>query len=163
MPNSNNGRVLLRTETDFVRAFQFLQLNGYPFFWSPEALARGLVVRVMDDDGETVGYVWGEWLDTGVVSLHAAARAGLRLPIFASDMIEQFVRIAFLIGADEVVTSVDGHPHPRPLERLLRRLGFEEVHDEYGRDTCFTLNTWSFLGHREPRRRRLVRPSNPDE
>jgi hypothetical protein len=142
--------VLLRTETDFVAAFQFLQLNDYPFFWSPSDLARGLVVRVMADGGDTVAYAWGEWLDAGVISFHACVRAGDRLPLFTSDLLDQLVRIGFLVGADEVVTSVEGHPTPRPLERLLRRLGFEEVRNVYGRDICFTLNTWSYLGNREP-------------
>lgn len=146
-------RAYCRVETDPVQAFQFLQLNGYPYFWSPDDLSRGIIVRVIDPDADTLGYVWGEWLNTGLLSFHVCARSGSRLPFFTSDLLDQLVLIGFWLGADDVETALDGHPNPLPVRRLLKCLGFSEVRDD--EVVRYTLNTWSYLGQQQQQFRKL--------
>jgi hypothetical protein len=105
---------LLRVE-DPVSAFQFLQLNGYPFFWSLEDLSACLLVRVLDENGWQIGLVWGEWKDTGLLMFHACAAPGHRLPWFGADLLDQLCNLAFFVGADEITTSIT---MARKIERL---------------------------------------------
>lgn len=105
-----------------------------------------MVVRVESGPGVALGYVWGEWLAVGVMAFHACSLEGERLPIFTTDFLDQLLVMAFWIGADEVVTALDGHPRPKPIERLLKSLGFDKLHDAYGTDTCFTINTRTYHG-----------------
>lgn len=138
------NRARLRIETNPNAVFQFLQLNSYPYFWAPQALSVAIVVRAENDAGETLGYFWGHWVDTGVLAFHACHREGTRFPIFTSDIIAQLVLMAFWIGADELVTTLLDHPNPGPVVRFLKRLGFEEGSDAYGFDTFLSLNTWTY-------------------
>lgn len=121
----------------------FLQVNHYPHFWSPDELAECLVVRVMDDHGDTLGYVWGEWKDTGLMAIHGCAAEGRKLPLFTSNMFVRLCDLAFAVGADEITTNVSLSPSKAALRRLHRRLGLEVAEDED------TLNLWSLHGQKE--------------
>ncbi len=136
---------LVRAETDLASVFQFLQLNGYPFFWSIEDLSECIVVQVMDIEGELLGYVWGRWVNTGVLQFHVCSKRGTRLPFLSSDLLHQLFSIAFLIGADDVVTTLSGGL--KPIRRLLQRLGFDQKPCGEGASE-FTLNLWTYYGRK---------------
>lgn len=133
--------VFLRIETDAAASFTFLQLNGYPHFWSPRQLSDSCVVRVMDAAGETLGYVWGFISRPGVMDFHGCAASGHRLPFFSSDLLAQLGKLAFAVGADTLTTRIEGSPS-NPLRRLLLRLGFSETPDAEGGST-FSRNLWT--------------------
>lgn len=137
---------LLRVETDPNAAFMFLQVNHYQYWWSPEDLALCLVVRVMDAHGDTLGYVWGEWEDTGVMAFHGCAQHGRKLPLFTSNLFVRLCDLAFACGADELTTNVSLSPNQAALRRLHRRLGLEVGDDED------TLNLWNLHGQEKVRR-----------
>lgn len=138
-------RAICRIETDFTAAFQFLQFNRYPYFWSPDRLTRCAVVRVEDRGGSVIGYVWGEWLDVSVMAFHVCAREGTRLPLHSTDLLDQLLTMAFWLGADVAMTALDGHPRPKPIERLLKSFGFAVTPDAHGEDT-YTLNLRTYHG-----------------
>lgn len=141
MPGRTANR--LRIETDPVAAFTFLQLNHYPFFWPPERLAAALLCQVLDDAGNQIGLIWGEWEDTGVLSVHACAATGSPLCLSSTDLMRRLCEIAFFVGADEITTAVSMTPNPAAMGRLLLRLGFEEGDDN------FTLNLWNLNGQQQ--------------
>lgn len=139
------SKVLCRIETDPLAIFRFLQLNGYPRFWSPEQFQDGvLAVRVMDLAQNTLGYIWGRWVETGRFGFHVCAAKGTSLPFLGSDLLSQLYQMGFWIGADEIVTNVDGHPDQRAIHRLLRRAGFAPVPRTDG-GSDYALNLWTLI------------------
>lgn len=159
------SKVLCRIETDPVAVFKFTQLNDYPVFWSPDRLspeAGVLSVRVMNTQLETLGYIWGDWLEPGRFSFHACARRGDNFPWFGSDLLDQLCLYAFWIGADELVTNVDGHKNFRLLRRLLLRLGFAELPRTDG-GSDFSLNLWNTNGTLEAADDGTGPAENPDQ
>lgn len=143
--------VFCRIETDPVALFQFLQLNGYPYWFSLDRLStpETLRVRILDNNGDPIGYMWGDWVEVGRFHFHLCALAGRSLPLFSSDLLDQLLRMTFWVGADEVVTNVDGHSRFPQLRRLLLRIGFsEDPRSDGGSD--FALNLWSRYGKEDP-------------
>lgn len=146
--------VRLRIETNPVDAFTFLQLNSYPYFWAPDDLAAGLVVRVLNGEGELRGYVWGGFTAPGAFTFHVCAKAGTRLPWFSSDLLDQLCRTGFLMGADELRTRLRDRVEDRALSRLLQRLGFTLSDPEPDGGITLSLNLWNHNGLEQ---RRLAR------
>ncbi|SFZ81677.1 hypothetical protein SAMN02983003_0629 [Devosia enhydra] len=115
----------------------FLQINGYPFFWSLDELADCLRVNILSPDGSLLGVAWGSWDEPGILRFHGCAAKGARLPFFTSDLVDQLCRLAFAVGADKVVTSHTLNPNRKPLDRFLLMLGFEKE------DQGFSRNLWT--------------------
>lgn len=113
-------------------------------------------MRVETEGGELLGYVWGEWADVNLMRFHVCAREGARLPFFRSDLLDQLVLMAFWLGADVIDTRLDDHPNPKPIERLLKSLGFAVSVDDHG--TSFTTNTRTYLGLQRP----VIEQSGPN-
>lgn len=131
------SRALCRVETDPGAFFMFLQINGYPFFWSLDELTDCLRVNVLSSDGSLLGVTWGSWDGPGILRFHGCAARGARLPFFTSDLVDQLCRLAFAVGADRVVTSHTLNPNRKPLDRFLLMLGFEKEGEG------FSLNLWN--------------------
>lgn len=122
----------------------FLQLNGYPFFWSLEELSPCLRINILDDDENLLGVAWGSWDEPGILRFHGCAAKGARLPFFTSDLVEQLCRLAFAVGADFVVTDHSLNHNRKPLDRFLLMLGFEREDDG-----SFSRNLWITNGQQE--------------
>lgn len=121
----------------------FLKANDYPLEWNEAMLAKTIIARLFDDDNATIGIVWAHWIDTGVLAFHVCIGRGYRVRWLDPQVIERLYMMAFWLGADEIVTSVDDVPNARQLRSMLLRFGFTEDHGEYGRDTIFTKNLWN--------------------
>lgn len=133
----------LRVEYDLELVSQFLKDNGYPFEWSSDQLGTTLVIRAFDDGDNTVAYFWGQWVQTGVMAFHVCVAKGRYGICFRRPVIAELEKIAFLVGADELLTSVGGLPHAARLRLILLHQGFEEVDEAYGKQQIFTKNLWT--------------------
>lgn len=109
-----------RVEPDHLALLSYLQANNYPVQWTPDMLVDCIVVRIFDDTG-TIGYCWGHWLFPRTLAFHVCAAR----PRWVRALPELF-QIAFWLGADDLVASLDGHSQPSRLRSLLLRAGFME-------------------------------------
>lgn len=109
-----------RIEPDHGAVIDHLILHHYPVPWNEAMLAECAVVRVYDDAG-TVGYFWGHWVSRGTMSFHVCADR----PVWVRSLPELY-QIAFWLGADFLVASLDGHPSPERVRSLLLWQGFTE-------------------------------------
>jgi GNAT superfamily N-acetyltransferase len=138
--------VYVRVEHDHDLVIGFLVANEYPRSWTKAMLADCLVVRVFTDN-ETIGYIWGQWVDTGIMTFHACVTPWFRGRWLTPALLEELEKIAFWVGADQLIASTDDLPKGPKMARLLKRLGFEEDDPTpFETTTIFTKNLWTDHG-----------------
>lgn len=122
---------------------QFLKDNRYPIEWTEEMFSDALAVKVFDDVG-TIGYFWGQWLDTGCLGIHVCVDQDRYRDWYRSDILHQLKQIGFWLGADELFTSIrDDVPKARKVRLMLRRVGFTADPGRFGEDHGYTCNLWT--------------------
>lgn len=135
---------ICRVEYNHAEVIEFLQYVNYPVEWTEDMFKQALVVRVSDMES-LIGYFWGTWVDHGVMVIHVAIdpdRAGAWAD---PELISELLRIAFWLGADEVIASFEGNPRAAQMARLVRRFGFVEEPELYDKTSVFSLNLWNLI------------------
>jgi len=127
-----------RIEVNRASVIDYLREHKYPIEWTEQMLGQTLMVRLFDDEG-TVGYVWGVWIDEGVLAIHACV--GRRYGVWLRSIARDLEKIAFWLGADDLVIGTEGVPHARLLARLAKQQGYEE--SELEGQQIFIKNLWS--------------------
>lgn len=139
----------MKTEVtaDLETVVQFLASQSYPFDWTPSRLADCTVVAIQAD-GETAGYIWGEWHPfEATIEFHACVA-----PRFAGrwhHVLTECYRLAASMGATTLICSPVGGNEGR-LARLLERLGFHST----GRSFFRTIEEFKQHGLLSPEARR---------
>jgi hypothetical protein len=132
----------LRIEGEIDKVTAFLKQEGYPFDWDYDRLSETLMVRAFTDDDQTAAYFWGQWADTGVLSFHVCVGKSHYGLCFRQNLIDRLGEIAFMVGADEMLTSVDGLPNGDRIAQLMLRHGFVQQADRLGKPFVYTRNLW---------------------
>jgi len=135
---------LCRVEYNHADVVEFLHYVNYPVEWTEEAFKQALVVRVSDMES-LIGYFWGTWVDHGIMAIHVAIDPDRAGAWTNPELVSELLRIAFWLGADEVVASFQDTPRAVQLERLARRFGFTEEPEFYDQISVFSLNLWNFI------------------
>lgn len=113
----------IETSRDALLSFIYEACDYPNKSWDHDMLARCIILRWDDEDGEAVGYMWGHWVDDFVLTCHACFPPNR--PVDWRDVLPKCEFIARMMGADEVVIALHDVPRHKAMSRLLRRLGFE--------------------------------------
>lgn len=127
-------KIRIEPQTSAEKLHQFLVDNAYENIdqWSTERLqAYALIVR-LENDGATVGYLWGVWTDYFVVeslSFHACISKEYRGRWLTKSLVNDLFKLCEFLGAKIIFTSFPGATrHARLLtEILVRRFGFTKA------------------------------------
>lgn len=117
----------LRIETDPNEVLSYIRDFDYPnktWLKEPWMMEYSLSGRVLDGD-ETVAFIWGHWVDDGILTAHVGTMPGAKIDWV--NLLDDLMTVSDFLGADEIGLSFDGVHRAKALGRLVKTLGF--THD----------------------------------
>ena len=113
-------RPTLRIETDPISLLRFLEDNNAIHNLEPEDVNTNCLIIRAEIDGETVAYVWGQWLDMETTWLHAFSKGRLWCD---QETWDDIILILRFFSIERVACQPIG-PTTSAMRRVLLRRGF---------------------------------------
>ena len=124
----NAKRLAIRIETEVEQLLVFQVAHDYPGNLDlTETLKDNSIILRIEQDGDTVAYVWALWRHPGWLEFHACSSRRFWL---SRALMQRLLVVAEIMGAHTIGTTPCGPTTPQ-IRRLLQRQGFERDGDTY--------------------------------
>jgi hypothetical protein len=121
-------RLTIRVEPDVESLLDWQVEYDYPGApWALETLKDNSIILRIEQDGDTVAYVWGLWRHPGWLEFHACSSRRFWL---SSALVQRLLVVAEIMGAHTIGTTPCGDTAPQ-ICRLLHRQGCERVGETF--------------------------------